>query len=135
MRDVFNRRDSRFGSTSPPSLTRTAKSALMILPVLISIILLGPVPARASSDDAWAAFARDVAKACKAATGSTFIKPDVIVDPFGSEKHGLAIVTGKLKAGGTTATILCAYDKTSKKAEIGSELGEDVVKVSRGKRS
>lgn len=105
----------------------------LVLPVLITMTVLGSTPARASSDDAWAAFARNVAKACKTGTGSTFVKPEVIVDPFGSETYGLAIVTGKLKAGGKAGTMLCVYDKKTGKAEVGSELGEEVVRVSKGK--
>lgn len=85
-------------------------------------------PARASSGDAWAEFARNVEKACKAAVEGTYVKPRVIVDPFGSETYGLAIVTGKLKAGGT-ASHICVYGKQSQKAEVGSELGPDVLKI------
>ena len=106
---------------------------IVTLAAVALVLALGSSRAHASSGDAWAAFARDVGKACKAETGTTFVKPDVIVDPFGSETHGLAIVTGKLKAGGGQATILCIYDKKTKKVEIGSELGEDMLKVTKGK--
>lgn len=90
----------------------------------------GTLSARASSDDSWAAFGKEVAAACKAATGDSFSKPRVVVDPYGSERFGLAIVTGKLKAGGT-GSVICVFDKQSRKAEVGSELGPDLLKIAK----
>lgn len=100
---------------------------------LVSAVTLGSAGlAQASSDGAWAAFSEAVAKACKAQTGKTFIKPDVIVDPFGSESFGLAIVTGKLAAGGGKGSVFCVYDKKTRKVETGSELGEDKIRILKG---
>lgn len=85
-------------------------------------------PAHASSDEAWTEFAADVEKACLAAVGDSFSEPRVIVDPYGSERFGLAIVTGTLKAGGTGSQI-CVYGKQDQKAEVGSELGPDMLNI------
>ncbi len=97
---------------------------------LLGLAACATTPALASSDGAWADFARNVEKACKAAVTGTYVKPRVIVDPYGSERFGLAIVTGKLKAGGT-ASHICVYDKQTQKAEVGSELGPDLLKIAR----
>lgn len=103
-------------------------ASLAALPAIFAALVLAASPAFASSDDAWAALRQDVAKACKASAGQDFVKPAVIVDPFGSENFGLAIVTGKLKAGGK-GSVICLYDKKTKRVEHGSELGEDVLKI------
>lgn len=106
-------------------------SGLGALPALLASFILAS-PAEASSDDAWAQFSTDVAKACKTAAAGSFTNPRVITDPYGSENYGLAIVTGKLKAGGQSAaraSILCVYNKKTHTAEIGSELSEEVLKI------
>lgn len=104
-----------------------SRNAALLLSAALTTAALH-APARASSDGAWDDFAKDVEKACKAAVQGTYVKPRVIVDPYGSEAYGLAIVTGKLKAGGT-ASHICVYGKQSQKAEVGSELGPDVLKI------
>ncbi len=45
-----------------------------------------------------------------------------VVDPFGSEHYGLALVTGRPKGANGFVTHICVYDKQSKAVEIGSEL-------------
>lgn len=108
--------------------TATRKTVLFLSATLLATGM--SASARASSDDAWAEFARIVEKACKAAVQGTYVKPRVIVDPYGSETYGLAIVTGKLKAGGTGSQI-CVYGKQSQKAEVGSELSPEQLKIVR----
>ena len=86
--------------------------------------------AHASSDDAWAEFAADVKAKCIEAAKPSFKTGNVAVDPFGSESFGLAVVSGELKSTkGQQAAVICVYDKKTKKVEIGSELGSDVIKV------
>lgn len=108
----------------------TLKTPILALCALSAGLGLAVSPAAASSDDAWAALRKDVEKACKAEAGQDFVRPAVIVDPFGSENFGLAIVTGRLKAGGK-GSVICLYDKKTKRVEHGSELGEDVLKIRR----
>lgn len=109
-------------------MNRSASLTLSVMAfAVVAQVSLAP-SARASSGDAWAEFAANVKKACLAAVGQSFVKPKIIVDPFGSERYGLAIITGKLKAGGTGSQI-CVYGKQDQKAEVGSELGADVLKI------
>ena len=75
----------------------------------------------ASSDDAWKQFAADVEAKCKEAATPSIEDAKAIVDPFGSEHFGLALVTGKPKGANGFVTHICVYDKQSKAAEIGSE--------------
>lgn len=108
-------------------MIRTAAMALAVTLTATAATGLAR-PAHASSDDAWAEFAASVEKACLAAAGESFAEPRVIVDPYGSERFGLAIVTGALKAGGTGSQI-CVYGKEDQKVELGSELGADVLNI------
>ncbi len=77
--------------------------------------------AQASSDDAWAEFALEVETACLTATDGVFTDATAVVDPFGSESYGLAIVSGIFPSGGS-ASIVCVFDKETKAVEIGGEL-------------
>ncbi|MGQ5523402.1 hypothetical protein ACUHMQ_09085 [Chitinimonas sp. PSY-7] len=78
--------------------------------------------ANASSSDGWAEFRQDVTKACIAATKDQIKKPKVTVDPFGSESYGLALVQGQSAHSKDVLSIICVYDKKTKKTEIGGEL-------------
>jgi hypothetical protein len=75
----------------------------------------------ASSGDAWAEFAAEVETACLAATAEIVPKGTAVVDPFGSESYGLAVVTGATPSG-PPVSIICVFDKASKAVEIGGEL-------------
>lgn len=84
--------------------------------------------AHASSGDAWEEFRADVSEKCIAAAPS-LDKPVVVVDPFGSESFGLALVSGKPKGAENAVTQICVYDKQKKTVEIGGELAGDTVTV------
>ncbi|WP_137153052.1 hypothetical protein [Devosia sp. FKR38] len=88
---------------------------------VVSFILISSGPAWAASDDAWAEFASEVEKSCLAATSDILKDGEAIVDPFGSESYGLAIVSGEA-APGAQRSIICVFDKQSKAVEIGGEL-------------
>lgn len=95
---------------------------------LFIAIALGTVlaqTAHASSDDAWAQFAKDVKASCLKAAGANITKPSIIVDSIGSESFGLAIVSGK--SGGYKASFICVYDKKTGATELGGELEIDVI--------
>lgn len=85
--------------------------------------------ANASSDNAWAEFAKEVGAACAKAASGLMEKPSTIVDPYGSESYGLALVSGKAKGAKQTISTICVFDKQTKKAEVGSELPADQVKI------
>ncbi|MET0436704.1 MAG: hypothetical protein ABW043_04355 [Devosia sp.] len=89
--------------------------------VAISLALLPTLPAMAASGDAWAEFAQEVEQGCLGATEGMLEKATAIVDPFGSEAYGLAIVSGEV-GDGQQASILCVFDKQSKAVQIGGEL-------------
>lgn len=94
----------------------------------LGLTLLATGAAHASSDDAWAEFAAEVETGCLAATTGFFDNASAVVDPFGSESYGLAIVTGETPAG-TTASIICVFNKQTKAVEIGGELAVNVTEV------
>ena len=81
--------------------------------------------ANASSDDVWAAFRADVEAACLKAAEPLFQSATAVVDPFGSESCGLALVKGKAKGAETEISAICVYDKKTRAVEIGGELPAD----------
>ena len=88
--------------------------------IIFAACLLFAGPVLASSGDAWDEFAVEVEEACRAATSEIVTNASVVVDPFGSESFGLAVVTGETT--GTKVSIICVYDKQTMAVEIGSEL-------------
>ena len=103
-------------------MTKTGKMAGTALMVTMMLTLAAGA-ARASSDTAWADFAAEVKTKCTAATGATLTAPRAVVDPFGSQHFGMAVVTGNLKAAPKRqASMICVFDKRTKTVEIGGEL-------------
>lgn len=86
-------------------------------------------PALASSDDGWEAFRQDVMTKCTALAAGLIEQPKVVVDPFGTESFGAAILSGKAAGADATVSAICIYDKKSKTAEIGGELPADQVTI------
>ena len=97
--------------------------------IVVAAVLICSVPAAASSGDAWAEFAEKVRSQCLAATEPMLEAAEAVVDPFGSESFGLAVMTGKAKGGDATVSYICIMDKQSGTVEIGSELPSDVLSV------
>lgn len=99
--------------------------------LLTATALLLPLShaALASSDDAWKAMEKDVRAKCREAALEHLKPVRVVVDPTGTDKYALAIAFGKLKSGDDRASFICLYDKTTKKATLGGELREDVIRV------
>lgn len=91
----------------------------MLKPVAAALLLTGP--AFGASDEAWSAFASEVEDACLVAAGSSISDASVVVDPFGSESYGLAIVSGRL-ANDRVASAICVLDKETREVQIGGEL-------------
>ncbi|MDQ0422962.1 hypothetical protein J2045_004012 [Peteryoungia aggregata LMG 23059] len=86
--------------------------------------------ALASSGDAWEEFAKDVAAKCTVLAEGRIEQPKVVVDPFGTESYGVAILTGKAVGADAIVSSVCVYDKKSQTAEIGGELPADQVTIS-----
>ena len=101
---------------------------LKTLALAFALMLAGGM-AHASSEDAWAAFAKEVEQRCLEAAKATMEAPKAVVDPFGSASFGLAIVTGKAKGAKARISQICVMDKKTKTVELGSELGADQVKA------
>lgn len=97
--------------------------------VTLTLVLASCLPAFASSDDAWQEFAAEVREKCLAAAEPALEKPAIAVDPFGSERFGLAILSGKAKGADATVSYVCVMDKQTRTVELGSELGSDLVGV------
>jgi len=91
----------------------------MLKPLAAALLLAGP--AFGSSDDAWSAFAAEVEDACLAAVGGSISDPSAVVDPFGSESYGLAIISGRT-ASDRVASVICVLDKETRAVQIGGEL-------------
>lgn len=85
------------------------------------VLIKASSPATASSPDSWAAFSSQVEHACLEAAAERLSAPSATVDPFGSESYGLAVVTGK-DADGSTAGIICVFDKRTGAVETGGEI-------------
>ncbi|MDZ7875947.1 MAG: hypothetical protein U5N27_24395 [Rhizobium sp.] len=94
-------------------------------------IIFGPLAcsAFASSGDAWDAFAKDVVAKCTVLAEGRIEQPKVVVDPFGTESYGVAILTGKAVGADAMVSSICVYDKKSQAAEIGGELPADQVTI------
>src|SRR5262245_38780644 len=88
----------------------------------IALAFASLLPALGASDDAWEQLRADVEAACLAAAAPMFESAAALVDPFGSESYGLALVTGKAKGADAEIAAICVYDKKTKAVEIGGEL-------------
>lgn len=102
------------------------KTILAILTTFTAMSALGSV-ASASSDGAWAEFAAAVDRSCVKAAATQIENGRAVVDPYGSEKYGLAIVTGRPSGVPKSKkladiSVICVYDKKTKKAEVGGEI-------------
>ncbi|MDE1159386.1 MAG: hypothetical protein PW791_14165 [Neorhizobium sp.] len=89
--------------------------------------------AQAASGDAWSAFQKEVSTACLAASRGLIENGRVVVDPFGSQSYGLAVISGKAVGAKVTISTICAFDKKTRKAEIGGEIASDRLLV-KGKK-
>ena len=77
--------------------------------------------ASASSGNAWSEFAAEVEEACLRAVQGSLTFGKAVVDPFGSEHYGLAIVSGHTPDS-QTISMICVFNKQTKEVEIGSEM-------------
>lgn len=95
------------------------------MPTRLALALLAsiaaPPAATASSDEAWAAFRMRVETACRAlltGPGTAAVE----VNPFGSERYGVALATVTGEAG--TERLACVYDKATGAAELTAPFAE-----------
>ncbi|CAM3531796.1 hypothetical protein PANO111632_20920 [Paracoccus nototheniae] len=91
----------------------------MLKPLAAALPLASP--AFGSSEDAWSAFAAEVEDACMGAVGGSISGASAVVDPFASERFGLAIVSGRT-ANDRAVSVICVLDKETRAVQIGGEL-------------
>ncbi|MEO5721426.1 MAG: hypothetical protein ABIR71_08160 [Chthoniobacterales bacterium] len=73
---------------------------------------------RASSDDAWAEFGKDVKAKMEQAVKANFITYKVTVHPHGTESSAVAAASGTSKYDQKPLTIVGIYDKKTKELEM-----------------
>ncbi|CDN53109.1 Hypothetical protein RG1141_CH07490 [Neorhizobium galegae bv. officinalis bv. officinalis str. HAMBI 1141] len=93
------------------------------------LLASGVTVTHAASDDAWSNFRSEVAKACVTAAKGLIENGKALVDPFGSQSYGLAIVSGKAVGANVAISTICAFDKKTRKAEIGGQISADKLTV------
>ena len=93
----------------------------------IAILLAFMSSANASSDEAWAELQEEVSAACLGAAAAAIEAPEIVVDPYGSERFGLALVSGRAKGAEVRITQICVFDKQTKAVELGSELDDEAL--------
>lgn len=77
-------------------------------------------------------FAAEVQGKCEMAARAQVELPHAVVDPFGSENFGMALVTGKPKGANGFVSYFCIYDKKTKAVELGLELETERMGILRG---
>lgn len=99
-------------------------SRKLALPAMATAALfgLGIDGSAASSPQAWEEFRRDVESACRAASETHLGDAQIVVDPFGSQSYGLALLTGPSLEDGSPQSLICVYDKASRTVEVGGVL-------------
>lgn len=107
---------------------------LVILSVAtIAAALSAGAAAHASSPDAWKQFNAEVEQKCAEAAQDMFRKPQVAVDPVGSENFGLAIVYGRSQEVKGRAAVICVVNKKTGAVELGTEMSNDLIRVRKPK--
>ena len=104
------------------------RSGIVMLSAVVATMAI-PAASQASSPDAWKEFNAEVEQKCLDAGEAMFRKPQVAVDPVGSEKFGLAIVYGRSKEVKGRAAVICVVDKKTGAVELGTEMSNDIVRV------
>jgi hypothetical protein len=96
---------------------------------LIALSLATPGAAFAASNNASDPFASEVEQKCTDVAGGDFRRPQVVVDPSGTQSYGVAIIMGRSKELRGRAAVICVVDRKTGKVELGSPLSPDVVRV------
>jgi hypothetical protein len=108
------------------------RSAILLAATIAAALSAGS-NAAASSPDAWKQFNAEVEQKCADAAQDIFRKPQVAVDPVGSENFGLAIVYGRSQEVKGRAAVICVVNKKTGKVELGTEMSNDLIRVRKPK--
>lgn len=76
----------------------------------------------ASTPEAWAEYQEDVRAASEALIDDIVLKPEVYVDPFGSESFGMAIIHGFDRSTLAEVVYITVCDKSTGNMEISGEI-------------
>lgn len=107
------------------------KSVILTMATIAAALSAGA--AHASSPDAWKQFNAEVEQKCADAARDMFRKPQVAVDPIGSESFGLAVVYGRSKEVKGRAAVVCVVNKKNGTVELGTEMSNDLIRVRKPK--
>jgi hypothetical protein len=91
----------------------------LILPLAA---LITTTPALAASEEAWLAFRQDVSDKCLALATQAMSEVEIRVDPFGTETHGVALITGLEDGASAPTSRICIMSKVGGLAELGNPL-------------
>ena len=106
--------------------------AIMLGATAVAVLSAG-AGAQASSPDAWKKFNAEVEQKCAEAAQDMFRKPQVAVDPVGSDTFGLAIVYGRSQEVKGRAAVICVVNKKTGAVELGTEMSNDLIRVRKPK--
>jgi hypothetical protein len=114
--EAWNREGSRPSRNANGESRMKSRSPVLALTFLM-ILTAG---ARASTPDAWEEFRGDVRSKCleRLTAQDTAALKDIRVAPFGSESFGFALMTVIDKQTNEEKSVVCAYGKAGKTAEI-----------------
>ena len=108
------------------------RSGIVLFAATLATISI-PAFAHASSPDAWKEFNAQVEQKCAEAASDMFRKPQVAVDPVGSENFGLAVVFGRSKEVKGRAAVICVVNKKTGVVELGTEMSNDIIRIRKPK--
>ena len=108
------------------------RNYILLSAMTVATLAIG-VGAQASSPEAWKEFNAEVEQKCAEAARDMFRKPQVAVDPIGSERFGLAIIYGRSREVKGRAAVICVVDKKTGAIELGTEMSNDIIRVRKPK--
>lgn len=77
---------------------------------------------QASTPEAWEEFGDDVRAASEVLVEDIILKPEIYVDPFGSESYGMAVIHGFDRSTLAEVVYIAVYDKATGGIEISGEI-------------
>jgi hypothetical protein len=108
------------------------KNVILATATIAAALAFG-ASAHASSPDAWKEFNAEIEKKCTDAAKDMFRKPQIAVDPVGSENFGLAVIYGRSKEAKGRAAAICLVNKKTGVVELGTEMSSDLLRVRKPK--
>jgi len=92
----------------------------------MAFLVVAKTTAVASTPEAWTEFRQDVGNACREKVKGLLTTPKFLIDPLGSESFGIAVAYGSSRHDSKPRTIICVYDKKTKRVEISQEFRAEI---------